>query len=73
MGEISDEFKVTVVEAIRTLCLKFPSKQAGMLAFLSGILRDEGYVSLMLLSLRVTYVNDFDTEVLCSSKPLLNQ
>jgi coatomer protein complex subunit gamma len=27
MGEISDEFKVTVVEAIRTLCLKFPSKQ----------------------------------------------
>ncbi|KAE9965670.1 hypothetical protein BLS_007449 [Venturia inaequalis] len=42
MGEISDEFKVTVVEAIRTLCLKFPAKQAQMLAFLSGILRDEG-------------------------------
>jgi hypothetical protein len=28
--------EVTVVEAIRTLCLKFPSKQAAMLAFLSG-------------------------------------
>jgi len=42
MSEISDEFKITIVEAIRTLCLKFPSKQAGMLAFLSGILRDEG-------------------------------
>ncbi|KAF1983878.1 Coatomer, gamma subunit [Aulographum hederae CBS 113979] len=42
MTEITDEFKVTIVEAIRTLCLKFPSKQAGMLAFLSGILRDEG-------------------------------
>ena len=42
MSDITDEFKVTVVEAIRTLCLKFPSKQAGMLAFLSGILRDEG-------------------------------
>lgn len=42
MSEISDEFKVTIVEAIRTLCLKFPTKQAGMLAFLSGILRDEG-------------------------------
>lgn len=42
MAEISDEFKVTIVEAIRTLCLKFPNKQAGMLAFLSGILRDEG-------------------------------
>ncbi|KAK4555363.1 coatomer subunit gamma [Recurvomyces mirabilis] len=42
MSEITDEFKVTIVEAIRTLCLKFPSKQAGMLSFLSGILRDEG-------------------------------
>ncbi|KXT08001.1 hypothetical protein AC579_5167 [Pseudocercospora musae] len=42
MSEITDEFKVTIVEAIRTLCLKFPSKQARMLAFLSGILREEG-------------------------------
>ncbi|KAK5733574.1 coatomer subunit gamma [Elasticomyces elasticus] len=42
MSEISDEFKVTVVGAVRTLCLKFPAKQAGMLTFLSGILRDEG-------------------------------
>ena len=42
MADITDEFKITIVEAIRTLCLKFPSKQAGMLQFLSGILRDEG-------------------------------
>lgn len=42
MTEITDEFKITIVEAIRTLCMKFPSKQAGMLSFLSGILRDEG-------------------------------
>ncbi|OBZ91477.1 Coatomer subunit gamma-2 [Choanephora cucurbitarum] len=42
MGEISDEFKVIVVEAIRSLCLKFPNKQAIMLSFLSGVLRDEG-------------------------------
>jgi len=42
MADITDEFKVTIVEAIRTLCLKFPSKQAGMLSFLSGVLRDEG-------------------------------
>ncbi|KAI7784644.1 coatomer subunit gamma [Diaporthe eres] len=42
MSEITDEFKITIVEAIRTLCLKFHSKQAGMLQFLSGILRDEG-------------------------------
>ena len=42
MSDITDEFKVTIVEAIRTLCIKFPSKQQGMLTFLSGILRDEG-------------------------------
>ena len=42
MSEISDEFKVIVVNAIRSLCLKFPAKQSTMLTFLSGILRDEG-------------------------------
>ncbi|KAG6842399.1 hypothetical protein C0991_007529 [Blastosporella zonata] len=42
MGEITDEFKVIIVEAIRSLCLKFPLKHASMLTFLSGVLRDEG-------------------------------
>lgn len=42
MAEITDEFKVTIVEAVRTLALKFKNKQSGFLAFLSGILRDEG-------------------------------
>ncbi|KAG9038837.1 coatomer subunit gamma [Tulasnella sp. JGI-2019a] len=42
MSEISDEFKVIVVEAVRSLTLKFPAKQALMLGFLSGVLRDEG-------------------------------
>ncbi|RIB01705.1 Clathrin/coatomer adaptor, adaptin-like protein, partial [Gigaspora rosea] len=42
MSEISDEFKVIVVDAIRSVCLKFPTKQAVMLGFLSGVLRDEG-------------------------------
>ena len=42
MSEISDEFKVIVVDAIRSLCLKFPSKHVSILAFLSGVLRDEG-------------------------------
>ncbi|CAD6891270.1 unnamed protein product [Tilletia laevis] len=42
MSEISDEFKVIVVDAIRSLCLKFPSKQVVMLGFLSSVLRDEG-------------------------------
>lgn len=42
MAEISDEFKVIIVDAIRSLTLKFPSKHASMLTFLSGVLRDEG-------------------------------
>ncbi|KAG1221365.1 hypothetical protein G6F35_006041 [Rhizopus arrhizus] len=42
MNDISDEFKVIVVEAIRSLCLKFPAKQAVMMSFLSNVLRDEG-------------------------------
>eukprot|EP01136_Pigoraptor_vietnamica_P015653 Opistho-1_new@59074 len=42
MSEISDEFKIVVIDAIRSLCLKFPSKQAVMMGFLSGVLRDEG-------------------------------
>ncbi|KAG2118150.1 coatomer subunit gamma [Suillus discolor] len=42
MSEISDEFKVIIVDAIRSLCIKFPTKHVSMLAFLSGVLRDEG-------------------------------
>lgn len=42
MADISDEFKVIVVEAVRSLCLKFPQKYQLMLTFLSNILRDEG-------------------------------
>ena len=42
MTEISDEFKVIIVEAVRSLCLKFPAKQALMLGFLAGVLREEG-------------------------------
>lgn len=42
MSEISDEFKVIIVDAIRSLCLKFPAKHASMLTFLSSVLRDEG-------------------------------
>lgn len=42
MTDITDEFKIIVVDAIRSLCLKFPGKQAVMLSFLSGVLRDEG-------------------------------
>ncbi|KAJ1663361.1 coatomer subunit gamma [Coemansia sp. RSA 1813] len=42
MAEISDEFKIIIAEAVRSLCRKFPSKHSLFLGFLSGILRDEG-------------------------------
>ena len=42
MSEISDEFKVIVVDAVRSLCLKFPSKHVQMVSFLSSCLREEG-------------------------------
>lgn len=42
LPEISDEFRVIIVDAIRALCLKFPAKQSVMLNFLAGVLRDEG-------------------------------
>jgi coatomer protein complex subunit gamma len=42
MGDITDEFRCIIVSAVRSLALKFPSKQQVMLVFLSGILRDEG-------------------------------
>lgn len=42
VSEISDEFKVVVVQAIRALALKFPRKHGALMNFLSAMLRDEG-------------------------------
>ncbi|XP_052090236.1 coatomer subunit gamma-2-like [Mytilus californianus] len=42
MNEISDEFKIVVVQAIQSLCLKFPRKHNVLMNFLSSMLRDEG-------------------------------
>ena len=42
VSEISDEFKVVVVQAIKSLCLKFPRKHTTLMQFLSALLRDEG-------------------------------
>ena len=42
IAEISDEFKIVVVDAIRVLCLKFPKKQAALMAILATALREEG-------------------------------
>lgn len=42
MTDIADEFKIVVVEAIRSLCLKFPQKYRALMNFLSGVLREDG-------------------------------
>lgn len=42
MSEISDEFKIVVVQAIASLCSKFPRKHGIMINFLSSMLREEG-------------------------------
>ncbi|GMF12610.1 unnamed protein product [Phytophthora lilii] len=42
MGDIADEFKIVVVEAIKNLCLKYPQKHRVLLNFLANFLREEG-------------------------------
>lgn len=42
MGDISDEFKIVVVDAIRVLTIKFPQKHRSLMSFLANILREEG-------------------------------
>ena len=42
MSDIADEFKIVVVEAVRTLCLKFPAKHRVLMNFLSTVLREDG-------------------------------
>ncbi|CCI47577.1 unnamed protein product [Albugo candida] len=42
MGDIADEFKIVVVEAIKNLCIKYPQKYRVLLNFLANFLREEG-------------------------------
>ncbi|MFH4981679.1 hypothetical protein AB6A40_008388 [Gnathostoma spinigerum] len=42
VNEISDEFKIVVIEAIRSLCYRYPRKHATMMSFLANMLRDDG-------------------------------
>lgn len=42
MSEISDEFKTIVVQAIQSVCIKFPRKHHILMTFLSAMLREEG-------------------------------
>lgn len=41
VSEISDEFKIVVIDAVRSLCARYPRKHAVMMGFLSTMLRDE--------------------------------
>ena len=41
MSEISDEFKTVVVEAIKSVCVKFPRKHHILMNFLATMLREE--------------------------------
>ncbi|CAJ0579840.1 unnamed protein product, partial [Mesorhabditis spiculigera] len=42
VSEISDEFKIVVVEAIRSLIARYPRKHAVMMPFLTNMLRNDG-------------------------------
>eukprot|EP01123_Difflugia_compressa_P014190 TRINITY_DN709_c1_g1_i1.p1 TRINITY_DN709_c1_g1~~TRINITY_DN709_c1_g1_i1.p1 ORF type:complete len:650 (-),score=137.94 TRINITY_DN709_c1_g1_i1:113-1846(-) len=42
INDISDEFKIVVVDAIKTLAMKYPDKHFSIMNFLSTMLRDEG-------------------------------
>lgn len=42
MSDISDEFKIVVVQAIRRLCSKYPRKYQSLALFLASMLREEG-------------------------------
>jgi len=42
VSDISDDHKIVVVEAVRSLCFKYPSKHRILISYLQSILRDEG-------------------------------
>lgn len=46
MDEITEDFKIVIIEAIENLALKFPSKHKKLVAFLSDLLRDDGSLQL---------------------------
>lgn len=42
MNEVTDDFKIELIESIRVLCLRMPHKQTVLIKFVGGILKDEG-------------------------------
>ncbi|KAK6463282.1 adaptin N terminal region-domain-containing protein [Scheffersomyces coipomensis] len=46
MGEITEDFKIVIIEAIENLALKFPAKHKKLVSFLTDLLRDDGTLPL---------------------------
>ncbi|KAG7192050.1 coatomer subunit gamma [Scheffersomyces spartinae] len=46
MDEITEDFKIVIIEAIENLALKFPSKYKRLVKFLNDLLRDDGTLEL---------------------------
>ncbi|KAG7660747.1 SEC21 [[Candida] subhashii] len=46
MDEITEDFKIVIIEAIENLALKFPNKHKKLVAFLTDLLRDDGTLQL---------------------------
>lgn len=42
INDIDDEFKIVIVKAVQSLCLKYKSKTVSLLGFLATLLREEG-------------------------------
>eukprot|EP00033_Pygsuia_biforma_P001811 GCRY01002024.1.p1 GENE.GCRY01002024.1~~GCRY01002024.1.p1 ORF type:complete len:883 (+),score=260.03 GCRY01002024.1:139-2787(+) len=42
MGDINDDFKLVVLDAVKALCFKYPQKHRLMLNFMTTVLREEG-------------------------------
>jgi Vesicle coat complex COPI, gamma subunit len=46
MDEITEDFKIVIIEAIENLALKFPAKHKKLVSFLTDLLRDDGSLQL---------------------------
>ncbi|KAL9184158.1 hypothetical protein ACHAXT_002244 [Thalassiosira profunda] len=42
LGEIPDEYKITIVRSLQRLCLTYPAKHRVLVGFMSNFLREEG-------------------------------
>ncbi|CUM65777.1 uncharacterized protein PRCAT00003425001 [Priceomyces carsonii] len=46
MDDITEDFKIVIIEAIENLALKFPAKHKKLVSFLTDLLRDDGSLQL---------------------------